>query len=63
MNKYTINSECGVAYIEACSIEQAKEQYSRDHHYDFDSYDDYPGSWYFIEKDGVRVEDCTECMP
>jgi hypothetical protein len=61
--KYTINSECGVGYIEAQSIDAAKEKYAKIHGYDFDGYADYPGSWYFIAVDGVRVEDHTECMP
>lgn len=60
---YTINSECGVENFEAESIEAAKDQYSKIHGYDFDGVADYPGSWYFIAVDGVRVEDHTEEMP
>lgn len=63
MPKYTINSECGVERIEAESVEAAKEKYSQLHGFDFDSYADYPGSWYFVAEDGVRIEDHTERMP
>lgn len=65
MTTYTINSELGVARIEAESIEDAKDIYERDHHYDFDgaAAGEYPGSWYFVDADGVRVEDCTAEMP
>jgi hypothetical protein len=63
MTTYTINSECGVERIQAESIDAAKDIYSAKHGFDFDGYADYPGSWYFISVDGLRVEDHCECMP
>lgn len=64
--KYTINSECGVMRgYEAADIYAAKQKYEQDFHFDFDGADngEYPGSWYWIEENGVRVADLTECMP
>ena len=63
MRTYVINSECGVETIRAEDVEAAKDQYARMHHYDFDAYSYYPGSWYFVTEDGLRIEDHTECMP
>lgn len=63
MSNYTINSECGVAKIEADSIEAAKEAYEQSHHFDFDNFREFPGSWYFINEDGVCVESETQNMP
>lgn len=63
-SKYTINSECGVAHIEADSPEAAKEQYAREYHYDFDGHADYEGSWYFLsDEDGLWIEGPTEACP
>lgn len=62
MNNYTINSECGGRNIQAETIEDAKDQYSREMHFDFDV-EKYPGSWYFIDENEGRVEDETACMP
>jgi hypothetical protein len=65
-HKYTINTECGVARdIEAASIDEAKEQYEASHHYDFGGAlaGEYPGSWFWVDEDGVRVEDFTKDMP
>lgn len=65
MKKYTINSELGVMDIEAGSVEEAKEIYAAAKHYDFDGAEagEYPGSWFFVNEDGVRVEDFTADMP
>ena len=61
---YAINTECGLMRdFEAQDIEAAKDTYGREHPYDFDGYADYPGSWYWINQDGVRVESHCECMP
>ena len=61
---FTIHSECGIATIDADSVEDAKAQYERTFHYDFDDFDGYDGSWYWIDnEDGVRVEDHSECCP
>ncbi len=60
MKTYTINSECGPMYdIQAESIDDAKDIYSREKHYDFDL--DEPGSWYSIWEDGVPVEQVGNC--
>lgn len=65
--QYDINTELGPMHeIEAESIEQAKEIYSAANRgYDFDGAEkgDYPGSWFFVNEDGVRVEDFAEEMP
>jgi hypothetical protein len=65
MTQYTINSELGPMDIQADSIEAAKEIYEREMHYDFDgaAAGEYPGSWFFVNEDGVRVEDHTAEMP
>ena len=67
MKMYTINTELGpMNDIAAESIEQAKEIYAAANRgYDFDGAEngDYPGSWFFVNEDGVRVEDFTEEMP
>ena len=64
MSRYTINTECGLMCdFEADDIETAKEEYARQYHYDFDGYADYPGSWYWIDEDGVRVEEHCDDMP
>jgi hypothetical protein len=65
MKTYTINSECGLATIEAATIDDARDQYERGFHYDFAgaAAGEYPGSWYWIEAEGTRVEDCTADMP
>lgn len=63
---YVINTECGVARgIVADSVGEAKEKYEASHHYDFDGAlaGEYPGSWYWIDEDGIRVEDHTKDMP
>ena len=62
---YTINSEIGVMDIEAESAEAAKEIYANATHYDFDGAEagEYPGSWFFVNEDGVLVEDFTADMP
>lgn len=65
--KYDINTELGpMNDIEADSVESAKEKYSLENHeYDFSGAEngEYPGSWFFIVCDGVRVVDCTAEMP
>lgn len=60
MSKYTISSECGDMHIEADSIEQAKEIYSRAMHYDFDAPPDIDSSWYWISNSetGEQLEKC-----
>jgi hypothetical protein len=64
MGTYTISTECGIIRgIKADSAEDAKRQYAASEPYDFDCYAEYHGSWYFVEEDGVRIEDHTECMP
>lgn len=66
MTTYTISSEVGLMKgIQAGSIDEAKAIYSNKMHYDFDGARDgeYPGSWYFVDEDGVRAEDCTAEMP
>ena len=66
MSKYTINTECGLMKdIEAGSVEEAKDIYSASNPYDFDGAEngEYPGSWFFIEENGIRVEDLTAEMP
>ena len=61
---YTINTECGLmADFEAANIDEAKEVYRRKYGYDFDRYQDYPGSWYYIVEDDETVEDHSENMP
>lgn len=63
---YTINTECGLMRdFEAADIEAAKDAYSEKFDYDFDGADagEFPGSWYWIDEDGVRIADLTECMP
>lgn len=65
--RYDINTELGpMNDIEAESIEQAKKIYSAANQgYDFDGAEngDYPGSWFFVNEDGIRVEDFTAEMP
>lgn len=61
--EYTIKTECGLDTITAASIDEAKEEYGRRHHYDFDAVTEIPGSWYWIAVDGVRIEDETDDMP
>lgn len=64
MKTYTINSELGLMRdVLASSIDEAKEKYTEKFGYDFDGFDEYPGTWYWINENGVRVEDETECMP
>ena len=64
---YGINTELGYMNdISADSIESAKEVYSAANRgYDFDGAEngEYPGSWFFVNEDGVRVEDFTDDMP
>jgi len=64
---YNINTEVGpMNNIAADSIEAAKEVYSAANRgYDFEGAEngDYPGSWFFVNCDGVRVEDFTAEMP
>lgn len=60
---YTVNSECGLMSIKEANVEAAKAVYEKEMHYDFDGAADYPGSWYFIECDGVRVEEMIDEMP
>ena len=64
---YDINTELGpMNDISADSIESAKSIYSAaNRNYDFDGAEngEYPGSWFFINCDGVRVEDVTTDMP
>lgn len=64
MPKYTINTECGIMNdIDADSIDAAKEIYSQEMGFDFDALAEFPGSWYWIEEDGVKVESIAENMP
>lgn len=67
MKSYAINTECGLMTdIQAESIDAAKEIYSAaTNGYDFDgaANGEYPGSWYTITEDGVRVDDYTVDMP
>lgn len=67
MKTYDINTEIGpMNDIQADDTESAKDIYSADHSgYDFAGAEngDYPGSWFFICEDGVRVEDFTVDMP
>src|SRR5258707_1048761 len=61
MAKYTINSEVGVMRnIEAGNIDEAKEIYKRDNHYDFDGAlaGELPVSCFWMEQDGERVKSC-----
>ena len=61
---YTINTECGLLRdFAAASIEAAKAEYIRQFDFDFDGVSEYPGSWYWVSEDGVRVEGETENMP
>jgi len=64
---YNINTEVGpMNNIAADSIEAAKEVCSAANRgYDFEGAEngDYPGSWFFVNCDGVRVEDFTAEMP
>jgi hypothetical protein len=64
---YDINTELGPMHnIAADSVEAAKAIYSAAHRgYDFEGAQngEYPGSWFFINCDGVRVEDFTADMP
>jgi len=64
MHTYTINTECGLMRdFEAEDIEAAKDIYDNECQYDFDGYSYYPGSWYWIDEDGIRVETHCERMP
>jgi hypothetical protein len=54
---FTINTECGIMRdIDASTVEDAKVVYSHEYNFDFDGVEDYPGSWYWIEEDGVKIE-------
>jgi len=65
--RYDVNTELGpMNDIEADSVEAAKEIYSAANKgYDFDGAEngEYPVAWFFINEDGVLVEDYTEEMP
>lgn len=63
MKTYRINSELGPMSIEAENVDDAKSKYSAGTEYDFDAWNEYPGSWYWIDEDGVRVESHCENMP
>jgi hypothetical protein len=54
--KYTVNSECGLADIEADSLEDAKCDYARLYHFDFDVAE-YPGSWYWVALNGEKIDE------
>lgn len=64
---YTIRTECGLqCNILASSIDDAKEIYSQANDgYDFDGAEngEYPGAWFWVNCDGIRVEDFTADMP
>ena len=61
---YIINTECGLAEIEASSLSHAKEIYQHKYDFDFDAVDEIEGSWYWIEDEhGDRVEQNTSDMP
>jgi len=65
MNEYRINTECGLSAYEAETIDDAKERYAEEENYDFAGAvaGEYPGSWFWISENGVRVEDFTQDMP
>lgn len=61
--EYVIRSELGTMTIDAESVEDAKQEYQDATGFDFDGFADYPGSWYWIDENGVKIEDETENMP
>lgn len=64
MKTYTINTECGLMRdIRAENVDAAKAAYIAKIQYDFDGCAEYPGSWYWIEENGFRVEEHTDAMP
>lgn len=62
MTKYMINSECGQMEIEANDIESAKQVYSANRHFDFDSCESIEGSWFWVSdfSTGEVLEECGE---